>query len=346
MKIFNKKREFIFLILVFFLGYNIILNFYLKDFLKSNKININYLFFVSLVPDKITIVNLNYDKIKCIFLTINISLINLIKQRYDKILDELIFDFLIYEIPYKKQDAKEKEKKENNDYIFPFISKIKIRFSSIVFLDEVNNKKLIIKNISGKSYLNKSDNADEKFIRLNCSGFINGRKSEKIYLKLYFFPEIKNKFFLNIFGNKLSIKEFQPVFLENNIIIEDGRLNFIIQVKSEDEKIYVNNIMQFEKLVLKENTDMDVKELFGLSIKQLVDFLKDSNGDFYVNFDYSVDLKDANKILKIYIDKFSESIKNRVILGVVTAPVRQLKDLIWNLTGENIFRIIKIFGGE
>lgn len=345
MKVFNKKREVIFLILILFLGYNIALNFYIKNILKSNKLNINYLCAVSFIPDKITLINFKYDNIKCLFLTADISLKSIITKKYSEIIQGLFFDFLLYEIPYKKNSAEKSEEKTEKNFTFPIIQKIKIRFSQIAFLDEVKNKKLMIKNITGATILNKTEEG-EKFIQINCFGVFNNRKDEKIYLKIYFFPESKNKFFINLFGSKLSLTEFQPIFLENNIIIEGGKLNFIIQLKGETDKIYVNNIMQFEKMVLKENIDMDVKELFGLSIRQIIDFLKNSHGDFYINFDYSLESKDFDKILKIYIEKFNESIRNRIILGVVTAPVRQIKDLIWNLTGENIFRIIKIFGGE
>ncbi len=346
MKVFDKKREFIYLMIIFFLGYNIVLNFYFKNFLKSNNINLNYLFAVSFIPDRIILINFKYDDIKCRFLTIDLFLKNIIGKKYDKILQGITFDFLTFKIQYKKKNVEKKEENKGKKFILPFIQNVNIRFSNIVFLDDVNNKKLEIKNISGKSVLNKSRIKEEEYIFLNCNGIFNGKKSEKVYLKLYFFPYFQNKFIINLFGSKLSIKEFQPIFLENNIIIEDGKLNFIIQLKGEENKIYINNIMQFEKLTLKENTDIDIKELFGLSVKQLVDFLKNSKGDFYVNFDYDVELKDADKILKIYTEKFTESIENKVILGVVTAPARQIKDLIWNLTGENIFRIIKIFGGE
>lgn len=343
MKVFNKKREILILILVIFFGYNFVLNFYLKSFLDSYNLKINYFFAVSLIPDRITLINPKYENFECLFLDIDFYIKNLLRKKFDKCINGISLAGLNYEIEYGKNENK---KNVNTvPFILPFFEYVNIYSSKIIFCDKKTGKSIIINNINGSSAVNKAKKESEKYVQVNCKGNFNKRKNEFINLKLIFYPHYKNKFFLNLFGSKLSATEFNEIFKDSNIRINEGKINFIIQLKGEGKKIYVNNIMQFENLKVEEG-NWDIKEIFGLTVKQLLDFLKDSKGDFYINFDYSLNTDEFIKILDFYTEKFTESIRNRIILGVVTAPVRQLKDLIWNITGENVIRIFKLFGGE
>jgi len=343
MKVFNKKREFLILIMVIFVGYNFVLNFYLKQALNAYNIKINYFFAVSLIPDRITLVNPEYENFKCLFLDIDFYIKNLLQKKFDKCINGISLAGLKYEIEYGKNENK---KNENSiPFVLPFFEYINIYSAKIIFSDKKTGKKIMINNINGSSKVNKAKYESDKYVEVNCKGNFNKKNNEFVFLKLIYYPYYKNKFFLNLFGSKLSAIEFNEIFKDSNIKINEGKINFLIQLKGEGKKIFLNNIMQFENLKIVEES-WDMKEIFGLSVKQLFDFLKDSKGDFYINFDYSLNTEEFIKILDYYTEKFIESIRNRVILGVVTAPVRQLKDLIWNITGENVIRIFKLFGGE
>ena len=108
-------------------------------------------------------------------------------------------------------------------------------------------------------------------------------------------------------------------------------------------RIYVNNLMQFRGLKIREDSEFDAKAIFGVSVEQLTDFMKGSNGDFFVNFNFDMPDSRFGDIFSEYASALKSSVGSRVALGIITAPARQVKDLIWNLTGENIFRIIRLF---
>jgi hypothetical protein len=135
------------------------------------------------------------------------------------------------------------------------------------------------------------------------------------------------------------------MFIKNRLKFDAGRINFLVQVKGEMRKICLNNVMQFENLKVRENAGLDLKALLGVSVEQLVDFLKDSKGNFYVNYNFCMDDSEFGGIFKKYGDGFQASVMDRLKIGIITAPLRRISDLIWNLTGENVARIFKLFGG-
>lgn len=337
-------RDLCVLFFVLFTGFNIYVNREARIILKNIAPSVDYLFAVSFIPDRITFINFEYMNISAPALTMDFNIKNLINKDYEKSIDGIIAAGLKMRF-VKKAVPQEALKSLPRAFVIPFCRYLYIINSSIEFEDLQQKYRFYISNLNGLSAYQGRNKSDE-FLTLKISGNILGKTGQKAYMKLFFYPYYKNRFSMNVFATGIDAKIFEPMFRKNNLKFDKGRINFIVQLKGEMRKIYVNNVMQFQQVKVRENTGLDLKALFGVSVEQLVDFLKDSKDDFYVNFDYSFDDSEFGDFFVKYGDAFRESIGNRLKLGVVTAPLRQVKDLIWNLTGENVARIYRLFGGK
>ena len=337
-------RDIIVLIFVLFTGYNIFLNREARPLLKTIAPGMDYSFIVSVIPDRLTFFNFEYLNISAPALTIDLDLGNLIKKDYEKSVDGIIAVGMKMKF-VKKAGPQDAPRASARAFVIPFCRYLYIFRGTIEFEDMVQKYRFYINNITGFS-ASKGSNKSEEFLTLDLTGNIYGRAGQKAYLKFFFYPYYKNRFFLNVFATGIDAKTFEPMFAKNNLKFDKGKINFIVQLKGEMRHIYMNNVMQFQQLKLRENTDLDIKALFGVSVEQLVDFLKDSKGEFFINFNLDFDDSDFNDVFVKYGAAFRDSIEGRLKLGIATAPLRQIKDLIWNLTGENVVRIYKLFGGN
>jgi hypothetical protein len=337
-------KQIIILLFALFVLFNIYLNRQLRPFLKETAPQIDYLFALSVIPDRVTLFDFQYMNISAPVLTVDINLMNLYKKRYEKLLDGIVAYGLKMRF-VKKDGARTEPKASSRAFIIPFCKYLYIINGSIEYEDIKGRYKFFISGLNGISSYNGKGESEE-FMTLDLSGNILGKAGQKAYMKFFFYPYYKNKFFLNVFATGIDAKIFEPMFARNKMVFDRGRINFIVQMKGEMRKIYLNNIMEFKDVKIRENAGLDLKALFGVSVEQLADFLKDSKGDFYVNYDFSIDDSQFSDIFMLYGDSFKESIAARVRVGVLTAPLRQIKDLIWNLTGENVVRLYKLFGGK
>lgn len=342
----NHLKNLLILFFTLFVAFNIYLNIKLRPFTRTLAPGVDYLFAVSIIPDRATLINFEYLNLSAPAVTVNINLMNMIKGDYAKSLEGLVIYGMKFRFLEKKGAAQGINASEAGPgvFIIPFCRYLYI-FDSSVEYTTASGYKFTITGINGLSSY-KGATKSEEFMTLDCSGNILGRISQKVYMKFYFYPFYKNRFFLNVFATGIEASSFEPMFSKNNLKFESGRINFLVQVKGEMRKIYMNNIMQFENFKIRENTGLDIKALFGVSVEQLVDFLKDSKGSFYVNFNFVMDDSEFTGIFKKYGESFQASIMDRLKVGIITAPIRRITDLIWNLTGENVVRVFRLFGGD
>jgi len=302
---------------------------------------VNYTFAVSIIPDRATLFNFEYLNISAPAVTVDLNVMNIAGHKFERAIDGIV----VFGMKYKFSDRNplSRNSASAKAFIIPFCRYLYIIDSSVEYTAS-SGYKFVISGINGISSYSGVSKSDE-FMTLDCSGNILGRNSQKVYMKFYFYPYYKNKFFLNIFATGINASVFEPMFIKNRLKFDAGRINFLVQVKGEMRKICLNNVMQFENLKVRENAGLDLKALLGVSVEQLVDFLKDSKGNFYVNYNFCMDDSEFGGIFKKYGDGFQASVMDRLKIGIITAPLRRISDLIWNLTGENVARIFKLFGG-
>ncbi len=334
------------LVLIFavFTASNIYINKELRPLVKKYSPGTDYLFACAITPDRVILADFSSGNLTAPFVMIDLNLGNIIKKDYVKAVDGIIAAWAKVRF-VKKPGAIKPDNGQAKPFAIPFCRYLYIFNSAVEFEDIEQKYRFYISGINGISS-SKGNTKSEEFLTLDCTGNIFGKPGQKVFLKMYFFPYYTNKFFVNIFATGINPKLFEPMFRKNRIKFDAGRINFIVQLKGEMRRIYVNNIMQFEKVKMREETGLDVKALFNVSVEQLTDFLKDSDGNFYINFKFDIDDSDFGNIFKYYGDAFKSSISDRLKLGIITAPLRGLGDLLWNLTGENVVRIYKLFGGE
>jgi hypothetical protein len=339
----NHLKQLLIFFFAIFIAFNIYLNMQLKPLTRALAPGVDYLFAVSIIPDRAALINFEYMNLSAPAVVININLMNMIHGDYEKSLEGLVIVGMKLRFTDRHAAAPDKSASPRA-FIIPFCKYLYIIGSSFEYTT-VSGYKFTITGINGISSYKGAAKSDE-FMTMDCSGNILGRLSQKVYMKFYFYPYYKNRFFLNVFATGIEASIFEPMFRKNNLKFDSGRINFLVQVKGEMRKIYLNNVMQFENLKIRENTGLDLKALFGVSVEQLVDFLKDSKGGFYVNFSFAVDDSEFGSIFKKYGESFQASIMDRLKIGIITAPLRSIGGLIWNLTGENVVRIFKLFGGD
>lgn len=338
-------RDIILLFFVLWIGYVIILNIYLTPFIKNVNRDIKYFFIFSIIPDKITFVNFKYKNFSALFLTVDVYIREVIKKSYDKFLNGVsVIGGTLYFIKNPGDNKMENAAELNFD--LPFCQKINVISSKIIYEDREQLVMLRIDNINGASkYFNKGTKDIEHLI-LDLSGNLQRRRQDKIMLKMYFFPYYKNRFNINIFGTRIRVKSFEPLFSKYNLKVDSGEMDFIIRIAGEMRKIYLNNAIQIRNLKIKEDIGIDFKAILGVSYEQIGRYLTDSRGNLYINFDFMIPDSQISQLPNMYAKTFANIVGDRIKAGVITAPIRQVTDLIWNLTGENIFRIFKIFGGN
>jgi len=338
-------KDIIILMFVVFVGYNIYLNREIRKVVDGISRDITYMFAVSVIPDRATFIYFNYGNMTSPLLTVDISLPSFLTGDYGRALDGVSMFGLKFALGGKKKKDKE-EKKRETDFVIPFCKYIKINGGKIIFRDKENKVNFRVSGIKGKSVYHKAEDKMDEYFILTCTGKAGGKISEQITVKFYFYPYNRNTFYCNIFGTKINARTFEPMFRKQNLKIDSGIINFIVQIQAENRMVYLNNMMEFRNLKIKEDIGLDFKALFGVSYEQIGNFLTDSKGDLYVNFDMLIKDDELPMLGRYYSEKFSNSVGDRIKVGVVTAPVRQVTDLIWNLTGENIFRIFRLFGGD
>lgn len=331
---------------IFCIGYSIFLNVYVTSFIKNTNREIKYSFIFSVIPDKITFVNFKYKNLSALFLTADVYIKEVIKKNYDKFLNGVSIVCPTLKFVKNPKQNTDAEKTELVHFDLPFCQDISIFNGKIIYEDREQLVMLKVDNINGSSkYFNKGKK-DIEHLLLEVNGVLQKRKHDKIILKMYFFPYYKNRFNINIFGTKIRAKSFEPLFSKYNLKVESGEVDFLVRIAGEMRKIYLNNAIQIRNLKIKEDIGIDFKALLGVSYEQIGKYLTDSNGNLYINFDFMLPDTELSQIPNLYSKTFASIVGDRIKTGVITAPIRQVTDLIWNLTGENIFRIFKIFGGD
>jgi|DewCreStandDraft_4_1066084.scaffolds.fasta_scaffold01931_24 hypothetical protein len=339
-------KDILILLFIIWIGYSVILNVYVTPFVKNANKEIKYAFIFSVIPDKITFVNFEYKNLNALFLTADIYIREVIKKDYDKFLNGVSIVCPTLKFVKNPQQNTDTEKTTPAHFNLPFCQDISIFNGKIIYEDREQLVMLKIDNINGRSkYFNKGKK-DIEYLLLEVNGALQKRKQDKIILKVYFFPYYKNRFNINIFGTKIRARSFEPLFSKYNLKVESGEVDFLIRIAGEMRKIYLNNAIQIRNLKIKEDIGIDFKALLGVSYEQIGKYLTDSNGNLYVNFDFMIPDTELSQLPALYSKTFAGIVGDRIKTGVITAPIRQVTDLIWNLTGENIFRIFKIFGGE
>jgi hypothetical protein len=338
-------RDLFLLVLVLLIGYNILINVYMTPFIRKMNSNIQYAFIAAVIPDRFTFVNFRYNNFESMFLTVDVYLEAVIKKDYAKFVNGISAWGFKYTL-LKGEYVPKEETGMNPAFVLPFCQWLDAKFGTISYVDLDTDTEFNITSINGKSAYNSKGKKDEENMQFDLTGYLQGRQQDTIRIKLFFFPYYQNRFHASIYGTKIGVKTFEPLFKKFNLKVDSGDMNFIVQITGQQRKILLTNQMEIKKLKIREDTGIDFKALFGVSYEQLGRFLTDSRGDMYVNFDLETDDSKFGMLPAMYAQAFTDNVGNRIKLGVVTAPVRQVTDLIWNLTGENIFRIFRLFGGN
>jgi hypothetical protein len=333
------------LLLVLWAGYNILINFYMTPFINKTNSDIKYMCIVSLMPNKLTFVNFQYGNFESLLLTVDVYLEALIKKDFSKLVNGVSAAGFKYSVINGAYLPKE-EAGINPAFVIPFCRHLDASFGKITYVDLDAGAEFTISGVSGGSTYYQKEKKDEELMAFELKGFIQGKRQDTVRLKFFFFPYYANRFNLNIYGTNIDVKAFEPLFKKSNLKIDAGNLNFIVQITGEMRKIKLQNQMEFHGLRIHEDTGPDLKALFGVSYEQMGKYLADSKGSVYVNFDLAIDDSQFGRLPALYANAFTDNLGNRVKMGILTAPVRQVTDLIWNLTGENIFRIFRLFGGQ
>lgn len=337
-------RDLVLLLLVLFIGYNAVINVYIPPFIKGLNSDIRFSFVVALLPDRLTFVNFRYNNFESMFLTLDVYIKAVLNKDYTKFVNGI--SAIGFKVTMLKGEYIPKEDNQMNPaFVLPFCQWLDARFGEISYVDLDANTEFNISDINGTSKYNTNGKKDEDNMEFSLIGRLQGRQQDSIRMKLFFFPYYQNRFHLSAYGTKINVKTFEPLFKKFNLKVDSGNMNFLVQITGQQRKILLTNQMEIEKLKIREDTGLDFKALFGVSYEQMGKFLTDSKGSMYVNFDLETDDSKFGLLPAMYAKKFTDSVGDRIKLGVVTAPVRQVTDLIWNLTGENIFRIFRLFGG-
>jgi hypothetical protein len=337
-------KDLMILLAVLFLGYNLILNVYIRDALKKVRSDISYTYCISVIPDRIIFfgVMIGTD-ISVRALTIDASIQKIIKKDFTKSIDGITLDGL--KLVYGDGSGSAAAAGQPA-FLMPFFTYVKLIDAEVVYIKPETMTELKITGINGTSRFVSTGRSSQDYLDLKASGNFQGSLFQRINMHFTLFPYFKNKFYLTFVGNGIDLKEFEQVLAVNNIKVDRGALDFICQMRCEMRSVHFNNIMRFRNVKIRENTALDVKALFGVSVEQLVDFLGDSKGNFAADFSYAYPDSEMDRSFEYYSDHLKDSLGNRIKMGVATAPLRQVKDLIWNLTGENVARIVRLFGGN
>jgi hypothetical protein len=338
-------RDLVLLLLVLLTGYNVLINVYMPPFIKSVNSNIKFTFIVSVIPDKLTFVNFQYDNFEAMFLTLDVYVEAVLKKDYTKFVNGISAIGFKYTV-LKGEFVPREETGINPAFVIPFCRWLDAKFGTIAYVDLDTDTEFDITDLSGRSKYNTNGKKDQDTMEFSLTGFLQGRAQDTVRLKFFFFPYYQNRFSLSLYGTKISVKTFEPLFKKFNLKVDGGYMNFIVQITGLQRKLMLTNQMEIESLKIREDVGLDFKALFGVSYEQMGRFLTDSKGNMYVNFELQADDSKFGALPAMYAQAFTDNVGNRIKLGVVTAPVRQVTDLIWNLTGENIFRIFRLFGGQ
>jgi len=328
----RSTRGILILIAVIFIGYNVILNVYIKDALKVIDRSSGYAFCLSVIPDRITFFDVRIrDNVRIKRLTVDVRVRNVIKKDIFKALDGAILNGLT--VIYSADDVYTKDKTKIPPFIMPYFNYLTVKNSEVVYVDTAAFTEVKVSGISGKSrFVNSGALSGQKLV-FQGNGNFQGDMSQKINIKFDFFPNYRNRLSVSVFGKGISAEELAPLLSRSNAVIEGGKIDFIVQFKNELRQISFNNIMRFKNVKIKEKTDLDIKALFGVSYSQMTDFLKDASGVFDVNFSFNTPEAQPDEFFKIYKSKFAEALAGRVAVGIAIAPIRQIHGLIWAITG-------------
>jgi hypothetical protein len=337
-------KDLFLLLLVLLIGYNVVVNVYMPPFIKNINKNIKFAFIVALIPDRLTFVDFKYNNFESMFLTLDVYVEAVLKKDYTKFVNGISAIGFKYTI-LKGEFVPQEEGQMNPAFVLPFCQWLDAKFGTISYVDLDTDTEFNITDIDGKSAYTSSGKKDQDNMAFDLRGYLQGRPQDTIRIKLFFFPYYQNRFSISAYGAKINVKTFEPLFKKFNLKVDSGIMNFLVQITGQQRKILLTNQMEIQKLKIREDTGLDFKALFGVSYEQMGRFLTDSNGNVYVNFDLEMDDSRFGNLAAMYGKAFADNVGDRIKLGVVTAPVRQVTDLIWNLTGENIFRIFRLFGG-
>lgn len=338
-------RDLFLLLLVLFIGYNVVINIYVPPFIKSINKNIKFAFIVSVIPDRFTFINFQYANFEAVFLNLDVYLEAVIKKDYTKFVNGVSAAVFKYTI-LKGEFVPKEEGQINPAFVIPFCQHLGAYFGTISYVDLDTEAEFSINSINGKSTYKSTGKKDQDHMVFELKGYLQGRAQDTVRIKFFFFPYYQNRFSMSIYGTKIAVKIFEPLFKKFNLKVDSGKMNFMVQITGYQRRILLTNQMEIEQLKIHEDTGLDFKALFGVSYEQMGKFLTDSKGNMYVNFDLEINDSQLGLLPVMYAKAFTDKVGDRIKMGVVTAPVRGVTDLIWNLTGENIFRIFRLFGGQ
>ncbi|HPI03188.1 MAG TPA: hypothetical protein PLB12_08900 [Candidatus Goldiibacteriota bacterium] len=317
---------------VLFLGYNLILNVYIKDALKTIDKNSRYGFCLSIIPDRITFFDVRMgENIRIKKLTVDVRVRNIIKKDIFRGLDGAVINGL--SVMYTAEEMAKKDRPKIAPFVVPYFNYLKVKNSEIVYMDPAVFTEVKVSGISGQSRFVKNGAQSGHKVIFDGKGFFQGDYSQKTGIRFEFYPYYQNRLSVSLFGRGISAPELEPLLARANVAIEGGKIDFILQFKNEMRKVSFNNIMRFKNVKIKEKSDMDIKAVLGVSYSQMADFLKDADGVFDVNFAFDTPEAEFGSFPKIYASKFAEALSGRIALGIATAPIRQIHGIIWAITG-------------
>ena len=324
--------------------YTLALNIVLYRALTDRAPALSYLFAVSPLPDRVILAGIKTGYFSCPAVLVDVNLKNALKKDFARSIDGLILFWP--RIIYRKA-AVSTVKRAEKEFVLPHSRYVAVFGGSAEYLDEKKSVRFGLYGISGKSEYAASETKSGEFMAFDMKGYIQGDKRYPVKLNFFYFPYYINRFHMVILGESIDARIFEPFFADYKMIIESGDINIAVQATGENRRIKLLNAMEIKGLKLREdNNGLDIKQLFGVSYEQMGRFLTDSKGDMRVDFQLEVPDSRLAYLPSLYGKKFASEMGDRVKIGIITAPLRGVTDLLWNLTGENVINFLKIFENQ
>ncbi len=340
------KRKFILilvLIVVIYAGACIKTDTEIRRAVLSRGIPVEFKFALITGPYTITMFGVESGNMNAFSVSVNINLLGIMFGNKDRSIDGISIYGM--EMIFADPGGKEAEKINHAPFVLPFMKSLSIENGKIIYYNSKSGNDFKITGITMRSKYSGGGRESERVVQVNGYGYLMGKKSAKLHLKLDYYPYYKNKFIFSVFGVNIDVRVFSSVFEGENIIIENGILNFVTQIKGENRTIYLNNMMQFKGIKINEK-EAGIREFLGLSYGDILRFSTDTKGDFDLSFSFSIPDSEFTGIFNRYGKEFEKTLKNKVMMGVLTAPFRKAGEMLWDITGGGVKKLFDLITGN
>jgi len=311
----------------------------------SRGIPVEFKFAILTGPYTVTMFGVESGNMNAFSVAVNLNLLGLMFGNKDRSIDGVSIYGMEMIFADADTAAGASNKQPGAPFILPFMKSMSVENGSIIYYNSKSGNDFRITGITMRSKYSGTGRESERMVQVNGYGYLMGKKSAKLHLKLDYYPYFKNRFLFSVFGANIDSSVFGPVFEGSNVVIERGTVNFVTQLKGESRVLYLNNIMQFKGISIKEK-EAGIREFLGLSYGDIVRFNTDTKGDFDLGFSFSMPDSEFTALFNRYGEEFARAVKNKVMMGVLAAPFRKAGEMLWDITGGGVKKIFDMMTGN